>query len=84
MTWISTDGGRSFTAIRCAPGGDDYQRAWFNPNDPDIIAMTSDQGAVITLNGGESWSSWYNQATAAFYHVTTDNSFPYRVCSGQQ
>ncbi|MBY0493963.1 MAG: glycoside hydrolase [Cyanobacteria bacterium] len=84
VTWKSTDGGRTFTAIRGAPGGDDYQRAWFNPDNPDIIAMTSDQGAVITLNGGASWSSWYNQATAAFYHVTTDNSFPYRVCSGQQ
>ena len=84
VTWKSTDGGRTFTAIRGAPGGDDYQRAWFNPDNPDIIAMTSDQGAIITLNGGESWSSWYNQATAAFYHVTTDNAFPYRVCSGQQ
>ena len=84
VTWKSTDGGRTFTAIRGAPGGDDYQRAWFNPTNPDIIAMTSDQGALITLNGGESWSSWYNQATAAFYHVTTDNAFPYRVCSGQQ
>ena len=84
VTWKSTDGGRTFTAIRGAPGGDDYQRAWFNPSNPNIIAMTSDQGAVISLNNGESWSSWYNQATAAFYHVTTDNSFPYRVCSGQQ
>lgn len=84
VTWKSTDGGRTFTAIRGAPGGDDYQKAWFNPANPDILALTSDQGAVVTLNGGESWSSWYNQATAAFYHVTTDNSFPYRVCSGQQ
>ena len=84
VTWKSTDGGRTFTAIRGAPGGDDYQRAWFNPNHSDIIALTSDQGAVISLNGGESWSSWYNQATAAFYHVSTDNAFPYRVCGGQQ
>jgi photosystem II stability/assembly factor-like uncharacterized protein len=84
VTWKSMDGGQTFTAIRGAPGGDDYQKAWFNPANPDILALTSDQGAVITLNGGESWSSWYNQATAAFYHVTTDNSFPYRVCSGQQ
>jgi photosystem II stability/assembly factor-like uncharacterized protein len=84
VTWKSTDGGLTFTGIRGAPGGDDYQRAWINPNNPDIIAMTSDQGAVITLNGGETWSSWYNQPTAAFYHVTTDNAFPYRVCSGQQ
>jgi len=84
VTWKSTDGGRTFTAIRGAPGGDDYQKAWFNPANPDILALTSDQGAVISLNGGESWSSWYNQATAAFYHVSTDNAFPYRVCSGQQ
>jgi photosystem II stability/assembly factor-like uncharacterized protein len=84
VTWKSLDGGRTFTAIRGAPGGDDYQRAWINPANPDIIAMTSDQGAVVTLNGGETWSSWYNQPTAAFYHVTTDNAFPYRVCGGQQ
>ena len=84
VTWKSSDGGRTFTAIRGAPGGDDYQKVWFNPGNPDIIALTSDQGAVISLNGGESWSSWYNQPTAAFYHVSTDNAFPYRVCSGQQ
>ena len=53
VTWKSTDGGRTFTAIRGAPGGDDYQRAWINPTNPDIIAMTSDQGAVISLNNGE-------------------------------
>lgn len=84
VTWKSTDGGRTFTAIRGAPGGDDYQKVWFNPNNPDILALTSDQGAIVSLNGGETWSSWYNQPTAAFYHVTTDNAFPYRVCSGQQ
>ena len=53
VTWKSTDGGRTFTAIRGAPGGDDYQRAWINPTNPDIIALTSDQGAIVTLNGGE-------------------------------
>ncbi len=84
VAWTSTDGGRTFAAFRGAPGGDDYQRAWINPFNPDIIAMTSDQGAIVSLNGGETWSSWYNQPTAAFYHVTTDNAFPYRVCSGQQ
>jgi photosystem II stability/assembly factor-like uncharacterized protein len=84
VTWKSTDGGRTFTGFRGAPGGDDYQRMWINPNNPDIIAMTADQGAIVTLNGGQTWSSWYNQPTAAFYHVTTDNAFPYRVCSGQQ
>ena len=48
------------------------------------MLLVSDQGAVITVNGGESWSSWYNQPTAQFYHVTADNAFPYRLCGGQQ
>ena len=84
VAWKSTDGGRSFTAWRGAPGGDDYHRIWINPQHPDIVLLASDQGAVITLNGGETWSSWYNQPTAQFYHVSTDNAFPYRVCGGQQ
>jgi len=49
-----------------------------------VILLGSDQGAIITTNGGRSWSSWYNQPTAQMYHVTADNSFPYRLCSGQQ
>jgi photosystem II stability/assembly factor-like uncharacterized protein len=84
VTWKSTDGGKTWTAFRGAPGGDDYQNIWINPNDPDIMLMASDQGAIITLNGGQSWSSWYNQPTAQLYHVAADNSFPYRVYSGQQ
>ena len=84
VAWKSTDGGKTFTAFRGAPGGDDYQKIWINPRMPDVMIMSSDQGVIVTLNGGESWSSWYNQPTAAFYHVTTDNAFPYRVCSGQQ
>jgi photosystem II stability/assembly factor-like uncharacterized protein len=84
VTWKSTDGGKTFTAFRGAPGGDDYQKIWINPTMPDVMILTSDQGAIVTLNGGTTWSSWYNQPTAAFYHVTTDNAFPYRVCSGQQ
>jgi photosystem II stability/assembly factor-like uncharacterized protein len=84
VTWKSTDGGRSFTAFRGAPGGDDYHRLWINPDDPRIILLASDQGAIITVNGGDSWSSWYNQPTAQFYHVSADNAFPYRLCGGQQ
>ncbi len=84
VTWKSTDGGKTFRALRGAPGGDDYHRIWINPTNAGIILIASDQGAVITVNGGESWSSWYNQPTAQFYHVSTDNSFPYRVCGGQQ
>ncbi|HNV76060.1 MAG TPA: glycosyl hydrolase, partial [Gemmatimonadaceae bacterium] len=84
VTWKSVDAGVTWKMIRGAPGGDDYHRIWINPDNPDIILIAADQGAIITVNGGESWSSWYNQPTAQFYHVTTDNSFPYRVCGGQQ
>jgi photosystem II stability/assembly factor-like uncharacterized protein len=83
-SWKSTDGGKTFTDLRGAPGGDDYQRIWINPKNSGIIIMIADQGAVVTVNGGETWSSWYNQPTAQFYHVSTDNAFPYRVCGGQQ
>jgi photosystem II stability/assembly factor-like uncharacterized protein len=80
----STDGGKTFTAIRGAPGGDDYHTVWINPDDPQIILTASDQGAVISVNGGRTWSSWYNQPTAQFYHVITDDQFPYWVYGGQQ
>jgi photosystem II stability/assembly factor-like uncharacterized protein len=84
VAWKSTDGGKTFAAFRGAPGGDDYQRIWIDPDRPDVMILSSDQGAVVTVNGGETWSSWYNQPTAQFYHVSTDSSFPYRVCGGQQ
>src|SRR5678815_5119731 len=67
-----------------APGGDDNQNIWWNPNNPNIMLLVVDQGAVVTLNGGQTWSSWFTQPTAALYHVMTDNAFPYRVCGGQQ
>ena len=80
----SSDAGRTFTAIKGAPGGDDYHTIWINPENPDIIALAVDQGATISVNGGKTWSSWYNQPTAQFYHVITDNQFPYWVYGGQQ
>ena len=83
-TYRSTDAGQSFTAIKGAPGGDDYHTIWINPGNPRIILLASDQGATISVNGGETWSSWYNQPTAQFYHVITDNRFPYWVYGGQQ
>src|SRR4051812_32509370 len=83
-SYKSTDGGRTFTGFKGAPGGDDYHRIWINPNDPDIMLFATDQGATITVNGGQSWSSWYNQPTAQFYHVITDNEYPYWVYGGQQ
>ncbi len=84
VLWKSTDGGRQWTGIKGAPGGDDYHRIWINPSNPKIIAIGLDQGGIITVNGGETYSSWYNQATAQFYHVSTDNAFPYNVYGGQQ
>ena len=84
VMWKSTDGGKNWTGIKGAPGGDDYHRIWINPNDTKIMALGVDQGGIVTVNGGETWSSWYNQATAQFYHVSTDNSFPYNVLGGQQ
>jgi photosystem II stability/assembly factor-like uncharacterized protein len=84
VTWKSTDAGKSWKAFRGAPGGDDYHRLWFNPEHPEIILLCSDQGAEISVNGGETWSSWYNQPTAQFYHVSADNAFPYNVYGGQQ
>jgi photosystem II stability/assembly factor-like uncharacterized protein len=83
-TYRSTDAGTSFTAIKGAPGGDDYHAVWINPENPRIILLAADQGATISVNGGETWSSWYNQPTAQFYHVITDNQFPYWVYGGQQ
>ncbi len=82
--WRTEDGGATWSAVRGSPGGDDYQKTWINPNNPDIILEVSDQGGVVSANRGVSWSNWYTQPTAAMYHVSTDNAFPYRVCGGQQ
>jgi len=82
--WKSTDAGKTFVGWKGAPGGDDYQRIWISTEDPRIIAISADQGAAISVNGGTTWSSWYNQPTAQFYDVTTDSRFPYWVYGGQQ
>jgi photosystem II stability/assembly factor-like uncharacterized protein len=84
VSYQSSDGGKAWVPFKGAPGGDDYQYAWINPNNTDIIFAVADQGAVVSLDRGRSWSSWYNQSTAAIFHITTDNAFPYRVCGGQQ
>jgi photosystem II stability/assembly factor-like uncharacterized protein len=84
VTMRSTDGGKTWSGLRGAPGGDDYQNIWINPDNPDIILLVSDQGALVSVNRGESWSSWYNQPTAQLYHVATTNTFPYKLCAGQQ
>ena len=84
VAWKSTDGAKTWKAIKGAPGGDDYQNIWINPLHPEILLLTGDQGAAVSVNGGATWSSWYNQPTAQLYHVSADNAFPYNVYSGQQ
>ena len=80
----SRDAGRSFSIIRGAPGGDDFHYLWINPHEPQRMAAGTDQGATVTVNGGASWSDWYNQPTGQFYYLATDDRFPYWIYSGQQ
>jgi photosystem II stability/assembly factor-like uncharacterized protein len=80
----SNDGGHTFTAIKGAPGGDDYHSVWIDPTNSQRVMLGVDQGATISLNGGESWTPWYNQPTGEFYRVATDHRFPYWVYGPQQ
>ncbi len=80
----SQDGGKTITILRGAPGGDDYHQLWVDPKNSSHLIFGTDQGTTISLNDGKTWSSWYNQPTAQFYHVITDNEFPYHVYGAQQ
>lgn len=80
----STDGGRTFEVEKGAPGGDDYHVLWIDRTTPARRIVGADQGAVVTLNDGATWSSWYNQPTGQFYRLGIDDGFPYRIYSGQQ
>ena len=71
----STDGGKTFKA-RNAPHGDHHD-LWIAPEDPNRMIVGDDGGAQITFDGGDNWTTYYNQPTAQFYRVTTDNSFPF-------
>lgn len=79
-----TDGGTRCDIVKGAPGGDDYHHLWIDPQRPTRMITGADQGAVITVNGGRTWSSWYNQPTGQFYKIAVDNVFPYRIYGGQQ
>jgi photosystem II stability/assembly factor-like uncharacterized protein len=83
-SYQSHDGGKTFTAFKGAPGGDDYHELWIDPDEPKRMIFGCDQGAIVSRNRGETWSSWFNQPTAQFYHVATDNRFPYWVYGAQQ
>ena len=80
----STDGGRTFGSYKGAPGGDDNHALWIDPTDSGRMIMASDQGATISMDAGQTWSSWYNQPTGQIYHLSTDNRFPYWVYGTQQ
>lgn len=79
-TYRSSDGGKSFIAWKGAPSGNDYRQLWINPDNSDIMGLSSDMlGTVITVNGGKTWSSWNNQPTAQYYHIYADNQYPFWV-----
>lgn len=80
----SEDGGKTISVVRGAPGGDDYHQLWIDPKNSSSIVLGTDQGTTVSLDRGQTWSSWYNQPTAQLYHVTTDNQFPYVVYGAQQ
>ncbi|MCB0132317.1 MAG: glycosyl hydrolase, partial [Caldilineaceae bacterium] len=80
--WKSTDGGKQWTEIT-TPHGDNHD-LWIDPANPHRMVQGNDGGACVSLTGGASWSTIYNQCTAQFYHVTVDNQYPYRVYGTQQ
>jgi len=80
----SDDGGKTFVPVKGAPGGDDYHLLWIDPQKPERRILGVDQGAVVSVDSGGTWSSWYNQPTGQFYHCITDNRFPYWVYGSQQ
>ncbi|MDE2235597.1 MAG: hypothetical protein KGK44_08635 [Gammaproteobacteria bacterium] len=84
VIYKSTDGGKTFLPMKGDPTGDDYHTLWIDPDNSSHMIAGSDQGVIITLNDGKTWSSWYNQPIAQIYHVTTDNRFPYWVYGAQQ
>jgi photosystem II stability/assembly factor-like uncharacterized protein len=83
-TYETKDAGKTFVPLKGAPGGDDYHQLWINPKDANRMVLSSDQGAVVSVDGGNTWSSWYNQPTAQIYHVAADNRFPYWLYGAQQ
>ncbi len=80
----STDGGRNFLPFLGDPTGDDFHTLWIDPDDGQRMISGVDQGTIISQNGGKTWTTWYNQPTGQFYHVSTDSRFPYHVYGAQQ
>jgi len=80
----STDGGKSFESYKGAPSGEDQHVLWIDPADTQRMILGSDQGAIVSLDSGQTWTDWFTQPTGQFYHVTTDKAFPYRLYAAQQ
>jgi len=80
----STDGGNNFFAFKGAPGGEDFHEMWIDPTNDQRMAMGVDQGAPVSLDGGNTWSSYYALPVAQVYHISTDNRYPYWVLASQQ
>jgi photosystem II stability/assembly factor-like uncharacterized protein len=80
----STDGGKTFSAFKGAPGGEDPHVAWLDPTDNKRIFFGFDQGPAITYDGGQTWSGYYQIPIAQIYHLSTDNQYPYWVMGSQQ
>ena len=80
--WKSTDGGSSFVEVT-TPHGDNHD-LWIDPRNPYRMAQGNDGGACVSWNGGNSWSTIFNQPTAQFYRIAVDNQFPYWVYATQQ
>ncbi|HXR97753.1 MAG TPA: hypothetical protein VN709_07910 [Terriglobales bacterium] len=83
-TFVTTDGGKHFLPLKGSPGGDDYHQLWINPRDGNRMVLSSDQGTVVSVDDGKTWSSWYNQSTAQIYHLSADNRYPYWLYGPQQ
>jgi len=85
MSHLSLHGRReNFRRYQRRSRGDDYHALWIDPTNPQRMIFGSDQGAGVSVDEGHTWSSWYNQPTAQFYHVAVDNDFPYHVYGAQQ
>src|ERR1043165_1962573 len=80
----STDGGKTFSAFKGAPGGEEPHVAWFDPTNNKRFFFGFDQGPAITLDGGQTWSGYYQIPIAQIYHIATDSQYPYWVMGSQQ
>src|SRR5438552_1954531 len=80
----SSDGGKTFSAFKGAPGGEDPHEIWIDPTNGQRMLFGFDQGPAVTLDGGQTWSGYYQIPIAQVYHISTDTRYPYWVMGSQQ